>query len=282
VDNKHPLNIAELAKADETTHPLFAFDNWRVNAFVPPLLLCLAAMANQSSFSFLLEGFHIWMHEFGHATAAWMSGRRATPLPIGWTSVDPAYSPFVYYGLLLLFGILFVAGWKERKPWPMVIAVALACVQYYMTWLMPEDRQEMWYGAFCGVGGEFYLSTLLMVCFYIQLPEKFRWGFCRYVFFFIAATVFLNAVHFWNEVYHGREDIPFGSMINGEDDSNGDMNKLMDDAGWTKADIRHNYQYLGYYCWAALGFVYAIFVLRLNRLADWVSGKFGSSGDVKS
>ena len=284
VDNPPPpeIDLAKVAQADEKTHPLLAFDNWRVNTFVPPLLLCLAGLANQSPLSFLLEGFHIWMHEFGHATAAWMTGRKATPLPFGWTPVEPDYSPFVYFGLLLMFGILFVAGWKERKPWPMVIAVILACVQYYMTWRMPEDRQEMWWGAFCGVGGEFYLSTLLMICFYVQLPEKFRWGLCRYVFFFIAASVFLKAVNYWNEIYHGREDIPFGSLINGEDDKNGDMDKLMDLYGWTKFNIRHNYQFLGYYCWAALGLVYAIFVLRLNLLADWIAARFSSREEGKN
>jgi hypothetical protein len=106
------------------------------------------------------------------------------------------------------------------------------------------------------------------------MPEGFRWGMCRYVFFIIGASAFLHIVVYWNEVYHMREDIPMGSMINGEDDSNGDMNKLMDDFGWTAANIRHNYQYLGYACWAMLGTVYAVFALRLNLLADWFSRKF--------
>ena len=275
-----PINLAELDKADTPTNPLLDFGDWRVNTFVPPLLLGLVWFLNQSPLAFFLQGFHIWMHEFGHATAAWMTGRKATPLPIGWTPVEPDYSPFVYFGLLLLFGILFAAGWKERKPWPMVAAVALAGLQFYMTWRMPEPRQEFWYGAFGGVGGEFYLSALLMAAFYVQLPEKFQWGFCRYVFFLIAASAFLHIVVYWNAVYRGREDIPMGSMINGEDDANGDMNKLLDDFGWTGMDIRRNYQYLGYGCWAALAFVHAIFVLRLNRVADWVSVKFSRSEDT--
>ena len=59
-----------------------------------------------------------------------MTGRKATPLPIGWTPIEDEYSPFVYFGGLLLLGILFVAGWKERKVWPMVIAVVLAALQF--------------------------------------------------------------------------------------------------------------------------------------------------------
>jgi hypothetical protein len=253
---------------------LFSFDNWKVNIFVPPLLLGFVWLVNLSPLKFLLAGFHVWMHEFGHATAAWLCGFRATPLPFGWTPVEPVYSHFVYFGLLLMFGILFVAGWLERKVWPMLAAVVLAGLQFYMTWRMPEHRQEFWWSAFGGVGGEFYLSTLFMMFFWVQLPEKFKWSACRYVFFFIGATAFLNIWLRWNDVYRGLEEIPFGSMINGEDDEGGDMNKLMDGYGWKKFAIRRNYYLLGHGCWAALGIMWAIFALRLNKVADWVVGKF--------
>lgn len=262
-------------RADEL--PLFAFDHWRVNVLVPPLLLGFVWLVNLGPLGFFLKGFHVWMHEFGHATAAWLCGRRATPLPFGWTPIEPELSRFVYFGLLLLFAILFVAGWKERKVWPMLAAAALAALQFHMTWRMPARRQEFWYGAFGGVGGEFYLSALFMAFFFVQLPEKFRWGLCRYVFFFIGATAFLNIWTRWGQVYHGLEEIPFGSMINGEEDAGGDMNKLMDDFGWKKAEIRRNYHLLGNACWLALGVVYAAFALRLNRAADWVVAKFSTA-----
>ena len=253
---------------------LFRFDSWAVNTFVPPLLLGLVLLVNLSPLKFLLTGFHVWMHEFGHATAAWLCGFRATPLPFGWTPVEPTYSPFVYFGLLGLFVILGVAGWLERKLWAIGAAVALAGLQFYMTWKMPEFRQEFWWSAFGGVGGEFYLSTLFMIFFWVQLPEKFKWGACRYVFFLIGATAFLNIWLRWGDIYRGREEIPFGSMINGEDDQGGDMNKLMDGFGWKKFAIRRNYWLLGWGCWAALGLMWVLFVLRLNKAADWVAGRF--------
>ncbi len=253
---------------------LFRFDRWGVNTFVPPLLLGLVLLVNLSPLKFLLTGFHVWMHEFGHATAAWLCGFRATPLPLGWTPVEPVYSPFVYFGLLLMFGLLFAAGAKERKVWPMLAAVLLAGLQYYMTWRMPEHRQEFWYGSFCGVGGEFYLSTLFMMSFWVQLPEKFKWGACRYVFFLIGATAFLNIWLRWGDIYRGVEEIPFGGMVTSEDDPNGDMNKLMDAYGWKKFTIRRTYWLLGWGCWAALGVMWAIFVLRLNKIADWVAERF--------
>ncbi len=265
-----PVPVRNLA---DDEFALLAFDNWKVNTFVPPLLLAFVGLLHLTPLKFLLTGFHVWMHEFGHATAAWLCGRRATPLPFGWTPVEPDFSPFVYGGLLALFVVLFLAGWKERKVWAMVAAVALATLQAYMTWRLPEARQEFWWGAFGGVGGEFYLSTLFMMAFWVQLPEKFKWGACRYVLFLIGASAFLNIWLHWRDVYRGLEEIPFGSMINGEDDRGGDMNKLMDLYGWKKFDIRRNYLLLGWGCWIALGVMWALFALRLNRAADWVVGK---------
>jgi hypothetical protein len=266
------------ARPEPREFALLAFDNWKVNAFVPPLLLALVFLANLSPLKALLTGFHVWMHEFGHAVPSWLSGWRATPLPFGWTPVEQEHSNFVYFGLLLMFALLFLAGWKERKVWPMVAAVVFAAVQFYMTWRLPEIRKEFWMVA-GGVGGEFVLSTLLMMSFWVQLPEKFKWGACRYVFFLIGATAFLHIWWFWRDVHVGREEIPFGSMINGEEDAGGDMNRLMDTYGWKKFDIRRNYWLLGNACWIALGLMWLIFALRLNRVADWVVGKFGAKAE---
>jgi hypothetical protein len=255
---------------------LLRFDHWGVNVFVPPLLLAFVWLVNLSPLGFFLKGFHVWMHEFGHAVPAWLAGWRATPLPFGWTPVEQVHSNFVYFGVLLLLVILLVAGAVERKVWPMLAAVAIAGLQYYMTWRLPEARKEFWM-VFGGVGGEFALSTLFMMAFWVQLPEKFRWGACRYVFFLIGATAFLNIWMRWEDIYRGLEEIPFGSMINGEEDAGGDMNRLMDDYGWKKFDIRRNYRLLGLGCWAALGVMWLIFALRLNRVADGVAARFSKA-----
>jgi len=261
------------ARREAGEFPLFAFDRWAVNTFVPPLLLALVFAVNLSPLKFLLAGFQVWTHEFGHAVPSWLAGWRATPLPLGWTPVEQEHSNFVYFGVLLMFVILFLAGWRERKVWPMLAAVGLAALQFHLTWRLPEPRKEFWMVA-GGVGGEFVLGTLLMMAFWVQLPEKFKWGYCRYVFFLLGATAFLNIWWHWRDVYRGLEEIPFGSMINGEEDAGGDMNRLMDDYGWTKFRIRRTYWLLGGWCWAALGAMWLLFALRVNQAADWIAGRF--------
>jgi hypothetical protein len=248
----------------------FSFDSWLVNVLAMPLVAGIAWLFSLTPLGGLMSGFHTWMHEFGHATAAWLAGHRALPLPIGWTNVMPEKSLFVYLGVIFLLGMLFTAGWKERKIWPMLIAGAVLPLQFYMSWIMPEHRTDFWF-SFCGVGGEFYLSTACMVAFYFQLPEKFKWSICRYVFLFLGASSFLHIWLFWRQVKHGTEGIPWGGMVTGEDDAGGDMNILRDDYVWSNHRIIDTYNGLGTACVAVLVTVYMLFALRVDRpVGRWI------------
>jgi hypothetical protein len=248
-----------------------SFDSRIVNAAAPPLVAGLAVLTVTSPLGFALEGFHVWVHEFGHATLAWLSGMRALPLPFGWTDVEPEKSPLVYVGVPFLLGVLALAGWRERKVWPVVLAAILLAAQTYMTWRVPEDRGRMWM-IFAGVGGEFYLSAAMMGLFYFEFPDKFRWGGCRYVFLFIGAGTFYESLSFWRKVKHGLEGIPYGSMINGEGDGGGDMNILRDDYHWTQHRIIYTYNHLADACLVALAVTYVVFNLRLDRIFDrWLA-----------
>jgi hypothetical protein len=244
-----------------------SFDSRAVNAIAPPLVAGLAILLRLSPLGFLLEGFHVWVHELGHASVAWMTGRKAVPLPIGWTNVEQERSIFVYFGVLLLLGTMAVYGWRERKPFPVFLAVLLVPLQAYMTWRLSEDRGHMWM-IFAGVGGEFYMAAAMMGLFYFDFPEGFKWGGCRYFFLFIGAASFSETWAFWRDVKHGVEDIPYGSMIGGEGDGGGDMNILRDDYGWTQHQIIHAYSHLGDVCLVSVVVVYASFVLRLDRVVD--------------
>ena len=252
---------------DETGREPFSpasFEDWRVRVFAPPLLLALAWAVNAGPLRFFMVGFHVWTHELGHSSAAWLSGYKATPLPIGWTPVEGEQSLFVYFGVLFLFGVLAAAGWREGRPAAVAAAVLGAGLQAWMTWRLSPHTHELCitYG---GVGGQFYLGALMMAAFFVPLPDWFKWGWCRYLVFFAGASALLDVSHLWHDVYRGVEEIPFGSLLHGEEDAGGDMNRLMDDFGWTRAQIRRNYHLLGQGCWLALGAVYLCFALRLDR-----------------
>ncbi len=249
---------------------------WRINLIAPPAIVAAAWLATLTPLAFLLRGFQVWVHEFGHAAVAWLTGRRALPLPFGWTNVEPEFSPFVYFGVLFLLTVLLVAGWRERKLWPMIIAVALAGLQFWMTWRWPEARQQFWF-SFGGVAGEFVLPTLAVALFFVQLPEKFRWDVCRHGFLFLGAACFLMSFALWQRVYHGQEPVPMGTMIGGEDDAGGDMNILHEDFGWSLFRIKRTYHLIAVTClWVWAG-AYALAACRAERLIEWLASRFARS-----
>ncbi len=274
--SSRPVYVPPPPPAD-SFQPL-AFDRPVVNLVAVPLVGGLAILVTQSFLGFFLQGFHVWVHEFGHATVAWFTGKKALPLPIGWTNISPDKSFFVYVGILFLLGLLFAAGWQERKPWPVIFAAGLAVLQAGMTWLLPAEQARLWI-VFGGCGGQFYLSALMVALFYFEFPEKFKWGACRYVFLFIGASSFYETYTFWRKVKYGMVPLPYGSMVNGEEDASGDLDTLSADFGWSDRQIIATYNHLGNVCLAALVIVYAIFALRLNRIPERIMEKFRSSRD---
>lgn len=221
-----------------------------------PLILGFCFLLQGTPIQFFLQGFHVWIHEFGHSTVAWFSGYKASPLPIGWTNVGLEKSNFVYFGVLLLLCLFFYAGWHERKPWPMIISGVLIPVQAFMTWHLSAYHYEIAM-AFGGVGGEFILGTAFMLAFFLDFPEKFKWNICKYLFLFLGAATFWQSYLLWQDIGAGRQAIPWGTMIHGGDDAGGDMN-ILTRFGWTPFQIVTAYENLGKGCLAAITGTYTL------------------------
>jgi hypothetical protein len=263
---KQKFQLDEKIKAADTDP--YSFDNRYINRSALPIAFALAILAQVLVFPrFLLRGVQIWIHEFGHATVAWLAGHAATPLSFGWTNVSEDRSPIVYICVLLLLSILLWSGWRERKYSAIVVAIIIAIGQFYMTWLMPEHTYYVLF-SFGGVGGEFYLSTLLIVCFYFPLPDKFRWDFWRYLALLGATYAFTESFNMWHNIKTGAAEIPWGSMLGGQGDAGGDMNTLSS-LGWSDAQIVNTYSQLGNIClFVSIGF-YLFFLLKSLPNRSW-------------
>lgn len=241
---------------------LYSFDNRYSNTFVFPGLLLIAALLNSvEAIKLLLFGIDIWIHEFGHATVAWLGGHQATPLPFGWTNVSEEKSLFVYFGVLTLFGLLFWAGAKEQRRWPMGLAIALTIIQFFMTWIMSADTFDMLL-SFGGIGGEFYLSALLIISFYFPLPAYWRWDFFRYPAVLFAGFTFLGSLWQWRQIDRGLADIPWGSLFGGSAHIGGDMNQLHIVYGWSDQQIIGTYNSIGSVCVIVILSIYLYFFIR--------------------
>ena len=243
----------------------YSFKNRYILLLAFPIAMSFAMLLQSVGlFKLLLFPLQIWVHEFGHAVVAWFSGRRAIPLPFGWTNVNPERSLFVYFGVLILFGLLGWAGWKEGKRSTMIFAMVCAIVQFGMTWIQSAETFEMWL-SFGGIGGEFCLSAVLIAGFYFQLPDDWRWDFWRYPCLLVGTNTFWAAFSYWRQIKRGTESIPWGSLLLGEGDAGGDMNQLSQVYGWSDRTIIHTYNTLGTICLIALLSLYAFFVIKHRR-----------------
>lgn len=242
---------------------ILSFQNRYSNGLIFPVLLLLGMLMNAMPIAnALLFGIKIWFHEFGHATVAWLAGRQALPLPVGWTSYNPQRSLFVYLGMLTLLGLLFWAARREGQRWPMGLAAGLAVVQFTMTWLLPLETFNLLF-SFGGIGGEIYLSALLMVGFYFPLPHYFRWDFYRFPVVVGAAFCFWGQLWLWGQIRRGKASIPFGALW-GEAD-HGDMNQLANVHGWTPGEIIGTYSAIAHLCLFAIVAVYGYTLFRQHR-----------------
>lgn len=259
-----PLPAPQITTEDTD---LYSFNNRVSNTLIfPGLLLMGALLSSVEAIKLLLFGVHIWIHEFGHATIAWLGGYRATPLPFGWTNIGSQQSMFVYLGVLALLGLLFYTGKKEQSRWSMGLAVGLAILQFFMTWIISEDTFYMLV-SFGGIGGEFYLSTLLIVSFYFPLPAYWRWDFFRYPAVLLAGFTLISSTWQWRQINRGLEAIPWGSLFGGSDHIGGDMNQLSVVYGWSDQLIIDTYNGIGAACAIAiLSTYFYIFLKQRNHL----------------
>jgi hypothetical protein len=265
-DWKQKFQLDEKVKDADTD--LYSFNNRYINRGALPIAFAIAILAQVLVFPrFLLRGIQIWIHEFGHATVAWLAGHAATPLPFGWTNVSENRSPIVYICVLLLLLLLSRSSWKERKYSAILMSAIFAIVQFYMTWLMPESTYDLLL-SFGGIGGEFYISTFLIIGFYFPLPDKFRWDFWRYLVLLGAAHTFVESFGMWHNIKTGAAEIPWGTMLGGQGDAGGDMNNLSA-MGWSDAQIVNTYSHLGNIClFISIGF-YIFFLLKSLPNRSW-------------
>ena len=276
-----PLPRLKFTEADTD---LYSFDNRLSSTLIFPGLLLLAAFLNLEPFKSFLFGVTIWLHECGHATVAWLCGYRALPLPFGWTSIGNERSHFVYFGILTLLGLLFWSGLNEKRRWPMVLAGALAILQFYLTWIISEHTTFLLF-SFGGIGGEFYLSALLIVSFFFPLPDYWRWDFYRYPATLAAGFTFIGSSLRWQQIDKGLEEIPWGTMFGGAGDAGGDMNQLTEVYGWSDQQIIDTYNGIGSVCAIMILSIYFyIFLKNRNHLylyALWQNRRLEQSTRVK-
>lgn len=191
----------------------------------------------------------VWVHEAGHATAAWLCGFMAVPGP--WiTVVSPERSP----ALSVLLGGALVAGayqaWRHGRWFWVASAIVTFALQLVCTLRLYEDQAQA-VVTFGGDAGSFVLGAVLMASVYARPDHPVRANHLRWVLVVLGALAFMDARHTW---WGGVDSIPFG-----EDDRGlSDASKLAEYHNWTVDLLIERHRTVATLCAGLLGVAYVV------------------------
>ncbi|MBL8918389.1 MAG: hypothetical protein JNJ54_05980 [Myxococcaceae bacterium] len=201
-----------------------AWEQYRLFAF--PAVFGLMWLVSATGLgSFILRTFFgMWLHELGHATAAWLTGRWALPVP--WFTFSFGRSLIVS---ALMFGggaALARFGWQRRSQTTMGLG-AVWLMASLVGHLAPTSFQEPFF-TFAGDAGAMVFGALVSCGFLVRSPLRIFQGGLRWGWLVIGAASWADAFRVWWGSRTDADQIPFGI----EDGWPSDPSRLVDEFGW--------------------------------------------------
>jgi hypothetical protein len=235
----------------------------RLRQVVVPAALVLAWLVTGTGGGRMLGRIFLsmWVHEIGHAVAAWFSGIAAFPGP--WvTPMGSSRSVVVFFALAGALVGLGYHGYRTERRARLVVAGILLSVQVVCTLLVPFGK-AMVFITFCGDGGAMVLGTLLMASFYVGAEHPLRTRWLRWGFVVIGAFAFADPTRTWWAARHDIDAIPFGFQENA---GLSDPSRL-ETWGWSATAMTDAYLRLTAVCLLTLAVVHLVGVRQAHRRA---------------
>ncbi len=211
-----------------------------------PLALLFAWLAVKTSPG-AVRMLSMWVHESGHAVAAWLCGYMAWPGP-WFTPIGAERSPSF---TVLLVGLLAYGGYRaqqvERGFWVVASACAILLVLFCSLVLRSGQAQQLI--VFAGDGGCLVLGTMLMLTVYAREEHPIRRDHLRWGLLVIGALAFMDVRAVWSG--------PIDRLLFGENENGlSDPSVLTEVYGWSLLTLVNRYSQLAHACLALLGVVY--------------------------
>ena len=235
----------------------------RFRQFAVPVALLIAWIIAHAGFARMLmrTGLSMWIHELGHAVAAWMCGRFAFPGP-WFTPVGRERSLFVLLVVAVAIGFSAYRLWSTRNWWAVVVVLLLP-LQAIGSFALSAHRADtviIW----AGDGGCMIIGTLLLLSFYARESSSLRRGWLRWGFLVIGAAAFADAFATWWAARTDRDVIPFGEN---EGRGQSDPTVLVFQQGFSIPGLVNSFVWTGVLCLAVLAMAYVL-GLRRNPIPD--------------
>jgi hypothetical protein len=230
----------------------------RIRQLALPLALGLAFVVTGSGLRGIVRTFlTMWVHELGHAVAAWLCGFGAFPGP-WFTPVSEDRMIVVTLLGLTAIGYGGFRAWQAGARSTCGLLAVIALVQLALTFAMRAHAARAFI-VFSGDAGCLGLGTLLMATLYVRPGSALHRGWLRWGFLVIGAFAFADAFRTWWAAGHSTEGVVFGENL-GRGDS--DPTVLAYQFGWSEAQLVGRYMALA---WVCLGMLAALYLVHLRR-----------------
>lgn len=194
----------------------------------------------------------MWLHELGHALAAWLCALPAFPGP--WATRVFEERSFVVgamIGGLLAAGLY--AGWKARHR-PLIVGCGALLLLFVVgTFALSQRGTQIWF-TFGGDAGAMLLGALGMTTINAGQHSRLTTGGLRWGFLILGALGLLDASRVWFAARADFAEIPFGAI---EGVGASDATKLVDWYGWSETALVSRYVTLAMICFAAVAIAWA-------------------------
>ena len=246
----------------DLAHSRSRYDRGAENLFAVPVVLTLSGLICSTGLGRLFASMvGMPFHELGHAAASWLSSRIAIPLPFFtfWFDDQSVLMGMIVAGAL---GWLMFHTRREKNHFMFGVTVAMLAGWAIATFLISPTTTLMWQ-ILAGALGEIVFGAFLLIAFHFPLPDRFRWDFWRWVALIPGALCFVHALSLWRTVSADVSQMPWGSAIGAESD--GDMNRLVQQFGWDANALADFYLGTAYACLLILAAAYAYAAYRMKR-----------------
>jgi hypothetical protein len=230
----------------------------RIQLLAPPLaLLGVWALVSTGPGQLLVRTFlSMWIHELGHAVAAWLCGRGAIPGPWRTWSSDHRQA-VVVLALAAGFAGLLWFGRRTGRPAAIRAGAAGLAVQLLCTAL--PDSTARAFITYSGDGGALVLGAALVGTIWSGPEGRLGRGALRWGFLVIGAAALVDVLRQWVIAWRDPRELPLGQI---EGVGLSDASRLVEVHGWTPAALSRSYVLLGVACLAALALGYALALAR--------------------
>ena len=216
---------------------------YRLRLVVVPVTLLVSWLLTATGAGRMLGRIFLsmWLHEIGHAVAAWLCGILAFPGP--WvTPMGSGRSAVVVLLLAVGLAALGYRSWRRKRPLGVAVAGALLLLQLVCS-LMPLRSARVLI-TFCGDGGGMVLGALLVCTFYVGAEHPLRTRWLRWGFVVIGAFGLADPARTWWAARTDFDAIPFGHI---EGAGLSDPSRL-EAFGWSAARMTRGYLLVALLC----------------------------------